>query len=106
MNETYLFLNEITARWGFIQDENASHRHLVTQREWENWEAYDKSTVKDLIAVLKDYDANGGTLSAESARKLELLGNAINSVKHLSFDELEERNGKNNATELMANFKN
>lgn len=104
MNPIYEKLSKLTLRWGAIQEENASHRHLVTDEEWSSWEKFNEQTVETLKNVIKDYDANNGSVSIESQNAMDALEKTIAGAKHLNERELEERLNPP-ASKLLHNFK-
>jgi hypothetical protein len=104
MSATYQRLTDITVKWGAIQEENTSHRHLVTEAEWAGWEGYNKQTVATLKEILADFDANRGVLSTDLTQKLESIERAIAGVKHMDEDELLKRASDQRAEDLLKNF--
>lgn len=104
MSKTYATLSKVTTQWGAIQEENLSHRRLVTKDEWATWESFNKQTVETLKAIIKEYDANSGTLYPDTLAQLEQLQRTIESAKHMSAEELQERNTP--ASGLLKNFHN
>lgn len=106
MATTYKKLEGVTQQWGVIQEENISHRQLVTRGEWQTWETFNKKTTDELTTILNEFDENDGELSSASADRLAQIGQSFKAATHMSKRELEARDKpvKAKALSLLKNF--
>lgn len=82
----YEELLEATARfWGIVQRENASHRSLVTDVQWKQWEEFDREQSKILAALVKE------PATPANERRLAQLVQLINGSRRADEKELREQ---------------
>lgn len=84
--QPYEELLEATARfWGVVQQENADHRSLVTEEQWDQWREFDRKQSKLLAALVK------GPATPANERRLEEFVRQINGSRRASAQELREK---------------
>lgn len=84
--QPYEELLEATARfWGVVQQENADHRSLVTEEQWDQWREFDRKQSKLLADLVKE------PATPANERRLEEFVRQINGSRRASAQELREQ---------------
>ena len=84
--QPYEELLEATARfWGVVQQENADHRSLVTEEQWDQWRKFDRKQSKLLAALVKE------PATPANERRLAQLVQLINGSRRAGEQELREQ---------------